>query len=184
VSPYGLTKLAAEHLLLSHHESYGFPVVILRYFSIYGPRQRPDMAYHLFFESVLDGRPIVVYGDGTQARSNTYVDDCVEATVRALDHGRVGEAYNVGGGETLVLRDTIALIGELAGREPFVVHEPERAGDQQITQADTTKARVELGYVPRIGAREGLARQLDWHLARRATSARPALQGSGERGFG
>jgi nucleoside-diphosphate-sugar epimerase len=167
-SPYGLTKLAAENLLLSHFASFGFPVVILRYFSIYGPRQRPDMAYHIFIESVLDGAPITVFGDGQQARSNTYVSDCVDATVAALDRGRIGEAYNVGGGELLKLCDAIDIIGELTGRAPVVVRAPERPGDQRITQADTAKARAELGYEPRVAPRDGLARQLAWHLDRRA----------------
>jgi nucleoside-diphosphate-sugar epimerase len=169
-SPYGLTKLAAENLLLSHFESFGFPVVILRYFSIYGPRQRPDMAYHIFIESVLDGLPITVFGDGRQARSNTYVGDCVDATVAAIERGRPGEAYNVGGGELLQLCDAVDLIGELTGRSPIVEHAPERPGDQRITQADTTKARRELGYVPRVVPRDGLARQLAWHLDRRAVA--------------
>jgi nucleoside-diphosphate-sugar epimerase len=167
-SPYGLTKLAAENLLLSHFQSFGFPVLILRYFSIYGPRQRPDMAYHIFIESVLDGAPITVFGDGQQARSNTYVGDCVDATVAALDRGRTGEAYNVGGGELLKLCDAIDIIGELTGRTPVIERAPERPGDQRITQADTTKARDELGYQPHVAPRDGLARQLAWHVDRRA----------------
>ena len=166
-SPYGLTKLAAEHLVLAHHRNFGLPALILRYFSIYGPRQRPDMAYHLFIESILDGQPITVFGDGEQARSNTYVDDCVEATVRALHDGRIGEAYNVGGGEVLELRHAITLISELAGRTPEIIRRPALPGDQRITQADTTKAREHFGYEPRTRPREGLQRQLEWHLDRR-----------------
>jgi nucleoside-diphosphate-sugar epimerase len=174
-SPYGLTKLAAEHLVLAHHRNFGFPALILRYFSIYGPRQRPDMAYHLFIESILDGQPITMFGDGQQARSNTYVDDCVDATVRAVHDGRIGEAYNVGGGELLELRHAITLIGELAGRAPEIIRRPAIPGDQRITQADTTKAREHFGYEPRIGPRVGLQRQLEWHLDRRSRGDRSTL---------
>ena len=173
-SPYGLTKLAAEHLVLAHHRNFDFPALILRYFSIYGPRQRPDMAYHLFIESLLDGRPITVYGDGHQARSNTYVADCVDATVRAVHDGRVGEAYNVGGGELLELGDAIGLIGDLAGRTPDIIRRPALPGDQRITQADTTKAHQHFGYEPKTAPREGLQRQLEWHLDRRSRRSQPS----------
>jgi nucleoside-diphosphate-sugar epimerase len=166
-SPYGLTKLAAENLLFAHHENFGFPVTVLRYFSIYGPRQRPDMAYNIFIESVLDDRAIPLYGDGDQARSNTYVDDCVEGTVAALTGGQVGEAYNIGGGELLRLRDAIAIIGDLAGKDPEIVRCSAVPGDQRITQADTSKAEAHFGYRPRVSARDGLARQFEWHVARR-----------------
>lgn len=165
-SPYGLTKLAAENLLFAHHDNYGFPVTVLRYFSIYGPRQRPDMAYHLFIEALLRGKPITVFGDGQQSRSNTYVDDCVDATVRALGQARLGEAYNVGGGDLITLAEAIAVISELAGREAIIDRRPDRAGDQRMTQADTTKARREFGYVPQVGVKEGLARQFAWHVER------------------
>ena len=167
-SPYGLTKLAAENLLFAHHDNYGFPALALRYFSIYGPRQRPDMAYHIFMEALLSGKPITVFGDGGQSRSNTYVDDCVEATVRALDHGTVGQAYNVGGGELVTLTEAIAIISELADREAVIDRRPDRPGDQRMTQADTTKAREELGYEPAVGVREGLTRQFAWHVDRRS----------------
>jgi nucleoside-diphosphate-sugar epimerase len=174
-SPYGLTKLAAENLLMAHFSNFGFPVVVLRYFSIYGPRQRPDMAYHIFIESILDGLPITVFGDGEQSRSNTYVDDCVDATVSALHRGRVGEAYNIGGGELLKLCDAIDMIGDLTGRTPVIVREATRPGDQRITRADTSKARAELGYEPSVLPREGLERQLVWHLERRAVAQRRPL---------
>jgi UDP-glucuronate 4-epimerase len=167
-SPYGLTKLAAENLVMAHYENFGLPAVILRYFSIYGPRQRPDMAYHIFFESLLEDRPITVFGDGGQSRSNTYVSDCVDATVRALHSAPVGEIYNIGGGEVVTLADAIAVISELTGREPSIVRKPVRPGDQRCTQADTTKARMDLGYVPAVGVNEGMAAQFAWHMSRRA----------------
>jgi UDP-glucuronate 4-epimerase len=167
ISPYGVTKLAAEHLILAHVRTGGLPAAILRYFSMFGPRQRPDMAYHIFIEALLDGRPITVFGDGEQSRSNTYVDDCVDATVSALTRGCVGEAYNIGGGQPLKLRDAISMIGELTGLQPRLVHRPERPGDQRVTQAETTKAREHLGYRPAVSPRTGLQRQLEWHLLQR-----------------
>jgi UDP-glucuronate 4-epimerase len=166
-SPYGLTKLAAENLVMAHHENFGLPAVILRYFSIYGPRQRPDMAYHIFFESLLEDRPITVFGDGGQSRSNTYVSDCVDATVRALHSAPAGEIYNIGGGEVVTLNAAIATISELTGREPTIIRKPARPGDQRSTEADTTKARTELGYVPSVGVSAGLSAQFAWHTSRR-----------------
>lgn len=162
ISPYGVTKLAAEHLLTAYQDEFGLPVVVLRYFSIYGPRQRPDMAYQIFIEHLLAGAPITVYGDGRQSRSNTYVDDAVRATVAAIDHGRVGEVYNVGGGEVLTLIEAIEVISELLGVVPDIAMRPRRVGDQRHTAADTAKAHRDLGYVPRTRARDGLAAQAAW----------------------
>jgi nucleoside-diphosphate-sugar epimerase len=166
-SPYGLTKLAAEHLLFAHAENFGLPVVVTRFFSIYGPRQRPDMAYHIFIEALLDDREIVVFGDGRQARSNTFVDDCVDGTVRALEAGRLGEVYNIGGGELVVLNDAIAMLEDLIGRRTRRRTLPGRPGDQQVTNADVTKISAELGYQPRTRPIDGLAAQLEWHRSRR-----------------
>jgi UDP-glucuronate 4-epimerase len=172
-SPYGVTKLAAEHLVLAHVDAFGLPATILRYFSIYGPRQRPDMAYHLFTEALLDGRPITIHGDGEQSRSNTYVDDVVEATVLAIDSAAVGEAYNIGGGTSLTVNRAIAMLGEIIGVEPEIRHGPSSPGDQRHTMADATKARRAFGYRPSVGPEEGLRRQVEWHRARRAGSQEP-----------
>jgi UDP-glucuronate 4-epimerase len=166
-SPYGVTKLAAEHLVLAHVEAFGFPAIILRYFSIYGPRQRPDMAYHAFTEAMLDGRPITVFGDGEQSRSNTYIGDCVEATVRALELGDAGQAYNIGGGLALTLNEAIARIAELVGVVPVVNREPPRLGDQRHTMADIGKAVAALGFRPAVKPNEGLRRQVEWHRSLR-----------------
>jgi nucleoside-diphosphate-sugar epimerase len=168
-SPYGVTKLAAEHLVLAHVSAFGFPATILRYFSIYGPRQRPDMAYHRFIEAMLDGRPITIYGDGEQTRSNTYVDDCVEGTVRAIERAEVGEVYNIGGGHTIALNEAVRLIAEATGREPVIERRPAVPGDQRHTSADIGKARSALGYAPAIEPAEGLRRQVAWHVARRSS---------------
>jgi len=166
-SPYGVTKLAAEHLILAHLDSYGFPAVILRYFSIFGPRQRPDMGYHLFIEAMLDGRTITVFGDGEQSRSNTYVDDAVAGTIAALQQGAVGEVYNIGGGEPITVNEAIVVLAETLGVEPRVERGEPRRGDQRHTMADTSKARAAFGYEPRVSPKEGLARQAAWQRAAR-----------------
>jgi nucleoside-diphosphate-sugar epimerase len=161
VSPYGVTKLAGEHLCRAYGETYGIPVVVLRYFSVYGPRQRPDMGYHRFIRALLRGEPVTVCGDGQQVRGNTYVADCVAAAVAAAD-APPGEVYNVGGGEAASVWDVLRVLEELAGRPARVKREPARDGDQRHTLADTAKLRSHLGWRPRTGLREGLARQWEW----------------------
>lgn len=163
VSPYGVTKLAAEHLVRAYMVNFGLPAVILRYFSVYGPRQRPDMAYHIFCEALLDGRPLRVYGDGRQTRSSMYVDDCVRGTVAALTNGRVGEVYNLGGAESISLVDAIDQLAEVLGVEPVIHYQEPRPGDQRDTAADTSKAAAHFGYRPMISPHEGLALQAAWH---------------------
>lgn len=165
VSPYGVTKLAAEQLLLAHVRTHDFPAVILRYFSIYGPRQRPDMAYHIFTEALREGRPVTVYGDGAQSRSNTYVADCVDGTLLAIEGATPGEIYNIGGGTSLELHEAIDLIAQELGVVPRLVHRPPRPGDQRRTLADTAKAAEAFGYQPRTDPPEGLRSQVRWHLA-------------------
>ena len=167
-SPYGITKLAAEKLVLAHVALHGFPATIVRYFSIYGPRQRPDMAYHLFTEAMLDRRPITVFGDGEQTRSNTYIDDAVDGTMRALERGAVGGIYNIGGGRTISLNEAIALIAERVGVEPIIERQAARPGDQRHTSADVSRARAALGYEPTVEPIDGLTRQVAWHVSRRS----------------
>ena len=162
VSPYGVTKLAAENLGQAYAAEHDLPLVVLRYFSVYGPRQRPDMGYHRFIHALLHGEPITVYGDGLQARGNTYVDDCVAATVAAID-APVGETYNVGGGETANVWEILAKLEKLTGSRAQVRREPARPGDQRFTFADTGKLQRHLGWQPRVGLDAGLARQVAWH---------------------
>lgn len=161
ISPYGVTKLASEHLCRAYADAYGLPLVVLRYFSVYGPRQRPDMGYHQFIRAMLRDEPVVVTGDGHQSRSNTYVADCVEATVSALK-APVGETYNVGGGEVATVWDVLRLLESLAGRPPRVRQEPARLGDQRSTFTDSAKLRSHLGFRPRTALADGLARQWEW----------------------
>jgi nucleoside-diphosphate-sugar epimerase len=164
ISPYGVTKLAAENLGRVHAEEQGLPLVVLRYFSVYGPRQRPDMGYHRFIQALLTGEPIVVFGDGQQVRGNTYVADCVEATVAAVG-ALPGEIYNVGGGEAVSVWDVLRKLEVITGRRATVRREPARPGDQRATSADTSKLYRHLGWQPRIGLDEGLARQVAWQEA-------------------
>jgi nucleoside-diphosphate-sugar epimerase len=161
ISPYGVTKLAAENLCRAFAEEHRLPLVVLRYFSVYGPRQRPDMGYYRFIRAMLRGEPVTVFGDGQQMRSNTYVDDCVAATVAALG-APLGETYNVGGGETVSVWDVLTKLERIIGKKPVIVRQAARAGDQRYTTADTTKLWRHLGWQPRVGLDEGLARQVEW----------------------
>jgi nucleoside-diphosphate-sugar epimerase len=163
-SPYGVTKLAGENLCRAYSESIGLPVVSLRYFSVYGPRQRPDMGYSRFIRAFLRQEPVVVYGDGQQVRGNTYVSDCVAATLAAVE-ALPGEVFNVGGGETASVWDILRKLEALAGRPAQVREEPARPGDQRYTFADTTKLSRHLGWEPRVSLDDGLARQWAWQQA-------------------
>jgi nucleoside-diphosphate-sugar epimerase len=160
-SPYGVTKLAAEHLCRAHAEAFGLPLVVLRYFSVYGPRQRPDMAYHKFIRALLCDEEIAVYGDGLHVRGNTFVGDCVRATLAALN-ALPGETFNVGGGETATVWDIIHKLERLAGRPAIIRQEAPRPGDQRYTFADTTKLQQHLGWQPQVTLDEGLAQQWEW----------------------
>jgi nucleoside-diphosphate-sugar epimerase len=170
ISPYGVTKLAGENLCRAYAEELGLPLVVLRYFSVYGPRQRPDMGYHLFIKAILAGERITVYGDGMQVRGNTYVADCVEATVAALE-ATPGETYNVGGGEAASVWDVLHKLEAITGRSAGVHRQPPRPGDQRYTLADTGKLTRHLGWRPRTGLDEGLASQADWQGRGRLAAA-------------
>lgn len=160
ISPYGVTKLAAENLCRAYEE-FGVPVVVLRYFSVYGPRQRPDMGYYKFIDALLHNEPIVVYGDGQQNRGNTYIDDCIDATVAAL-RAPMGETYNLGGGESASVWDIVGKLERIVGRKAITRSEPARPGDQRSTFADTSRLRQHLGWQPRMPLEVGLARQVEW----------------------
>lgn len=161
ISPYGVTKLAGENLCRAFADERGLPLVVLRYFSVYGPRQRPDMGYQKFITALLEGVPITVFGDGLQMRGNTYVSDCVAATVAALQ-AIPGETYNVGGGETVSVWDILHKLERIIGQKPVIVRQAAREGDQRYTSADTSKLRRHFGWEPRVGLDEGLARQVAW----------------------
>jgi nucleoside-diphosphate-sugar epimerase len=168
-SPYGVTKLAAEQLCLAYHANYGASVVALRYFSVYGPRQRPDMAFDRFCRAALDGSPIVVYGDGLQTRDFTFIEDVVRATRSAAETPEaVGDVYNIGGGSRISLRDALALLEELSGRNLDVTFEQVQAGDVRDSGADTSQARAHLSFVPEWEFVRGLSAQFDWVRAQQA----------------
>ena len=163
VSPYGVTKLAAEHLCRLYAVTSGVPTVSLRYFTVYGPRQRPDMAFHRFAAALLQGREIVIYSDGEQTRDFTFVDDAVEANLRAAA-GPVepGAVFNVGGGARITLNAALRLLEAAAGRKARVVHGEAQRGDVRHTFADIRRAQAALGYRPAFPVAEGLRRELAW----------------------
>jgi len=162
VSPYGVTKLAAEHLCSLYWKNHGVPTVSLRYFTVYGPRQRPDMGINKFVRAVLNGEAITVYGDGTQTRDFTYIDDVVEANVLAATSDVRGEVFNIGGGNRISVNDLIAAIEAATGKSAAVEHSTEQKGDVKDTRADTRKAAELLGWHARTGIARGLERYVDW----------------------
>jgi UDP-glucuronate 4-epimerase len=173
-SPYGVTKLAAEHLCSTYHANFGVNAVSLRYFSVYGPRQRPDMAFSIFCSAAINGDPITVFGDGTQTRDFTYVSDVVAATrSAAVAPGVSGNVYNVGGGGQTSLNDGIARIEELAGRSLIVDRVGREHGDVQDTRADTSRAEADLGMNGRMAFEDGIRMEFEWHVeeARRLASS-------------
>jgi len=159
LSPYGVTKMAMEQLCQVYVEAFQLPIVILRYFTVYGPRQRPDMAFHRFFQHLLHSEELVIHGDGRQTRDFTYVSDAVEANLLAARHGKPGDVYNIGGNREISLLEVIEYMGELTGRKPAIRHAPAQPGDARRTAADISLARNQLGYEPAVDLHEGLRRQ-------------------------
>ena len=162
VSPYGVTKLAAEQLCYLYHVNYQVPTTSVRYFTVYGPRQRPDMAFNRFIKAALTGQPITLYGDGEQTRDFTYVSDAVAATIAAGEKGVPGRAYNVGGGSRVTVNHVLDIIGRLTGKPLDVRREAVQKGDMRDTFADTTLARADLGFAPAVSLEEGLEAEYRW----------------------
>ncbi|MGE0454117.1 MAG: NAD-dependent epimerase/dehydratase family protein [Vicinamibacteria bacterium] len=162
VSPYGVTKLATEQLAYLYGRLHGLPVVSLRYFTAYGPRQRPDMAFHRFLKAARDTTPVHVFGDGEQTRDFTYISDIVAATRAAADSGRPGCVYNVGGGERLSVNRVLSLIEGITGRRLEIVREAPQKGDMRDTFADTGAAARDLGFRSTVSVEEGLGREWQW----------------------
>ncbi|MCL2938308.1 MAG: GDP-mannose 4,6-dehydratase [Trichodesmium sp. MAG_R02] len=163
VSPYGITKLAAERLGKLYHQNFGVPCVYLRYFTVYGPRQRPDMAFHKFFKWILQDKPISIYGDGQQTRDFTFISDAVAANLlAAIVPLAVGEVFNIGGGSWVVLAEVVNMMERIVGR-PIKKNFVEKArGDARHTSADVSKAKTILGYQPQVSLEEGLRREWEW----------------------
>lgn len=161
VSPYGVTKLAAEHLATLYASEFGLPTVSLRYFTVFGPRQRPDMAFHRFISDALQGKELTVYGDGEQSRDFTFIDDIVAANILAAERGERGGVYNLGGGTQATVNQVLEIIREELGGLK-VRYLEKQAGDARHTSADTMRARQVLGFAPKVDLREGIRREMQW----------------------
>lgn len=166
LSPYGITKLAAEHLARAYATSFGLDTVVLRYFTVYGPRQRPDMALERIVEALAAGTPFALYGDGSQSRSFTYVADAIAATIAAMERAPAGATYNVGGGEEATMREAITTLESISGRRLDLRPGPPTAGDVRRTSADVSRIGADLGWAPRVGLEEGLREHWSWASAR------------------
>jgi UDP-glucose 4-epimerase len=162
LSPYGVTKLAAEQLCHLYFVNYGVPTSSVRYFTVYGPRQRPDMAFHRFFRAALTGDQVVLYGDGEQTRDFTYVTDAVAATIAAGEVGVPGRAYNIGGGSRVTVNQVLEIVQRLVGHQLQIRREPAQKGDMRDTYADTTLARADLGFAPAVTLEQGLESEYRW----------------------
>jgi UDP-glucose 4-epimerase len=169
VSPYGVTKLSAEQLCHLYFANLGVPAVSLRYFTVYGPRQRPDMGFHRFLRAAILGQPIRVFGDGEQTRDFTFVADAVSATVAAATRGVPGHVYNIGGGSRVSVNEVLEMIARVSGKRLQLAVDSAQKGDMRHTYADTSRARAELGYQPTVGLEEGLAAEFTW-LSEQLTS--------------
>ncbi|MGD1938036.1 MAG: NAD-dependent epimerase/dehydratase family protein [Cyanophyceae cyanobacterium] len=163
VSPYGITKLAAEQMCWLYHRNFNVPVTALRYFTVYGPRQRPDMAFHKFFKAALENGTIPIYGDGLQTRDFTFVADAVAANLQAAEApGAIGEMFNIGGGSRVVLNEVLDTIDAIVGQPIKRDYQGRAMGDARHTAADVSKAKEILGYQPKVSLKEGLAKEWDW----------------------
>lgn len=162
VSPYGVTKLAAEQLCYLYFVNHGVPTVSVRYFTVYGPRQRPDMGFHRFMTAIRAGQPLTLYGDGLQTRDFTYVADAAAATHAACVRGVPGQVYNVGGGSRVSVREVFEMLGRVTRRPVAIDEQPTQKGDMRDTYADTTRARADLGFAPSVTLEEGLRAMWAW----------------------
>ena len=162
VSPYGVTKLAAEHLCHLYWVNHQLPTTSLRYFTVYGPRQRPDMAFHRFLWAIAQGREVTLFGDGEQTRDFTFIADAVGATIAAANQGEPGGVYNIGGGSRVSMNHVLELMADCTGQVPQVKREPVQKGDMRDTYADTSRARHDLAFVPSVTLPDGIKAEYDW----------------------
>ena len=164
-SPYGVTKLAAEELIRAYHRTHGLQHTILRLFSVFGPGQRPDMAYHKLIKAISTGEEFVVFGDGLQSRTNTFVDDCVGIIATIAESRATNEVFNIAGSDSVTLNDAIAAIEQAVGKKALLKHVAARKGDQRTTAGVTEKARDAFGFAPATSFNEGIRKQIEWQLA-------------------
>lgn len=162
VSPYGVSKLASEQLCYLYWKNFNVPVISLRYFTVYGPRQRPDMAFNKFIKAILKDEEIIMYGDGEQTRDFTYIDDIVTANILAMSKGQDGKVYNIGGGSRISINKVIDMIARISGKNPKVKQLGIQKGDMKDTLADITRAKTELGYEPIVKLEVGLEKEYIW----------------------
>lgn len=162
ISPYGVTKLAAEHLCRLYTTEHGLPTIALRYFTVYGPRQRPDMAFHKFIRAIFQDEPIIVYGDGEQSRDFTYVEDIVAANLAAMYRGCPGDSYNLGGGVHATVNEVLDSLERIIGKQGHIYYHPRQPGDVIHTAASTFAARAELGFDPQFTLIDGLRQEVNW----------------------
>ena len=162
LSPYGVTKLAAEHLCNLYHQNFAVPTVSLRYFTVYGPGQRPDMAFHRFMRSLLENKEMVIYGTGEQTRDFTFIEDIVEANLAAASSEQAaGRVYNIGGGSRISVNGVLEILKGLTGKSLKIRYEPVQAGDPPHTFADTTRVKEELDFTPHTSLEQGLKEMLN-----------------------
>ncbi len=162
VSPYGVSKLAAEHLMELYRTEFGVPSVSLRYFTVYGPRQRPDMAFHRIIRAALSGEPFTLFGDGEQSRDFTFIDDIVEANISAMNANGPSFVFNLGGGNRITMNKVIPMIENIVGRKLKLNRQERAKGDASHTGAETTRARTELAFVPKVTLEQGLEAESRW----------------------
>ncbi|MEM4346992.1 MAG: GDP-mannose 4,6-dehydratase [Candidatus Altiarchaeota archaeon] len=162
ISPYGVSKLAAENLCQLYWKNFSVPCISLRYFTVYGPRQRPDMAFHKFIKAILLGKNFEVYGSGEQTRDFTFVSDIVEANILAMNSNAEGEIFNIGGGSRISINEIIKILEEITNRKADVSYIEKQKGDMADTIADISKARKILGYKPKVKIKEGLKKEVEW----------------------
>lgn len=161
-SPYGATKATCEHMCALYAENWGLNYCALRYFTVYGPRQRPDMGFHKFIRAILEDRPLDVFGDGSQSRDCTYVGDIVEGTIQAGDTRTPSRVFNIGGGSRRALMDILDDMQEILGKRAKIRHTSEERGDVPHTHADISRSREEFGYNPQVSVEEGLRHEVLW----------------------
>ena len=162
ISPYGVSKLAAEHLMVLYQKEFSVPTISLRYFTVYGPRQRPDMAFNRFIRAGLKGEQIVIYGNGEQSRDFTFIDDIVSANIAAAESSSKELVLNLGGGNRVTVNQVLDVLRRILGTPLNVHYQDRQFGDAQHTGADTTRAKLELGFKPSVDLEEGLRREVQW----------------------
>jgi UDP-glucose 4-epimerase len=162
VSPYGVTKLAGEHLACLYAKNFGLPCISLRYFTVYGPRQRPDMAFYRFIKASLEEKQLNIYGDGEQTRDFTYISDIIDANIEAARSETIGEVYNIGGGSRVSINQVLNILEKIAKKKIPRQYMDIQKGDVLHTYADVSKARMCFGYKAKVGLEKGLKKQFEW----------------------